>query len=44
MEMNKLFDLVAKEEASDLIISAGAPPGVFVSSRSNHGWYWPLRR
>ncbi|MDK1020346.1 MAG: type IV pilus twitching motility protein PilT [Candidatus Hydrogenedentes bacterium] len=26
MEMNKLFDLVAKEEASDLIISAGAPP------------------
>ncbi len=26
MEMNKLFDLVAKEEASDLIISVGAPP------------------
>ncbi len=26
MEMNKLFDLVAKEGASDLIISAGAPP------------------
>lgn len=26
MEMNKLFDLVAKEEASDLIVSAGAPP------------------
>ncbi len=26
MEMNKLFDLVAKEGASDLILSAGAPP------------------
>ena len=33
MDMNKLFDLVAKEGASDLLISAGAPPVLRVNGQ-----------
>jgi len=33
MEMNQLFDLVAKEGASDIIISAGAPPMLRVNGQ-----------
>ncbi|MBI5091927.1 MAG: type IV pilus twitching motility protein PilT [Candidatus Hydrogenedentes bacterium] len=33
MEMKELFDLVKKKEASDLLISAGAPPMVRVNGR-----------
>lgn len=33
MEMQKLFDLVAKERASDLLISAGAPPMLRINGK-----------
>jgi twitching motility protein PilT len=33
MDMNKLFELVAKEGASDLLISAGAPPTLRVNGQ-----------
>lgn len=33
MEMQELFDLVAKQDASDLLISAGAPPMLKVHGR-----------
>ena len=33
MDMNRLFDLVAKEGASDLLISAGAPPVLRVNGK-----------
>ena len=33
MELQELFDLVTKQKASDLLISAGAPPVIRVNGK-----------